>query len=119
MSMIKGKSSRNKTSHEEEKGADKKGCQDEERIKPERFQERLERRRTGPQQYTIALCLLFSTSSSFRFRADSVSDLELMSDFTSCFVGAGVLLVDSTILLLVLVVVGRTCTEPFSELLVL
>lgn len=49
----------------------------------EGLQGRLARSRTGPQQYTTPLCLLFSASSILRFMADSVSDLELLVEVTS------------------------------------
>ena len=67
----------------------------------------------------IALCLLFSTSSSFRFMADSVSDLELLDEVSSRFNLAAVLLafpVSST-LLLELFAAGWTRAHPLAELL--
>lgn len=64
----------------------------------------------------IALCLLFSTSSSFRFRADSVSDLELLADEASSFILVDFL--DSSVRLLELMVVDCTCTDPSMVLLV-
>lgn len=66
-----------------------------------------------------ALCLLFSTSSSFRFSADSVSDLEPLSEFTSLLVTTDALLDDSAVLLLELWVVGWSCAELLDVALLL
>ncbi len=68
----------------------------------------------------IALCLLFSTSSSFRFRADSVSDLELLSEVTSSFNLAPLLLAfsDFPILLLELFLIVWITTDSLTVLLV-
>lgn len=113
---IRGRSGRNK-GLDEAKGTDeKKGLSSGGRVEPETLQECLERRRTGPQQYTIALCLLFSTSSSFRFRADSVSDLELLAEVVSSFNSTAVLLAESSILPLELFVAACTCADPLAVL---
>lgn len=54
MAIIKGKSSRDKKALKKQRELMKRDCWDEGRLKPERErpQECLDRRRTGPQQYT-------------------------------------------------------------------
>lgn len=64
--------------------------------------------KTSFKYLPIALCLLLSTSSSFRLRADSVSDLQLLAEVASWSNFLALLLdfSDSSILLLEILTVG-------------